>query len=31
MNIANWGDANLTSLTPHEPEPTEVVIVLAAS
>ncbi len=21
-NVANWGDAQLTSLTPHEPEPT---------
>jgi hypothetical protein len=28
VNLANWSDAQLTSLTPHEPEPTEVVIML---
>ena len=28
VNLANWTDANLTSLAPHEPEPTEVVVVL---
>jgi hypothetical protein len=28
VNLANWADANLTSLAPHEPEPTGVVIVL---
>jgi len=31
VNIANWGDTNQTSLAPHEPEPTEVVIQLAAN
>jgi hypothetical protein len=28
VNVANWGDANLTSLVPHDPEPTDVVIEL---
>lgn len=28
VNLANWGDANLTSLAPHEPEPTDAVIEL---
>jgi hypothetical protein len=28
VNLANWGDANLTSLAPHEPEPTDLVVVL---
>lgn len=28
VNLANWGDAHLTSLLPHEPEPTEVVVIL---
>ena len=28
VNLANWTDENLTSLAPHEPEDTEVVIVL---
>jgi hypothetical protein len=28
INIADWGDAQLTSLAPHEPEPTDVTIVL---
>jgi hypothetical protein len=28
VNLANWGDAQLTSLAPHEPEPTEVVVLL---
>jgi hypothetical protein len=28
VNLANWGDAQLSSLAPHEPEPTEVVVVL---
>jgi hypothetical protein len=28
VNLANWTDANLTSLAPHEPEATEVVVVL---
>lgn len=31
VNIANWEeDADGTSLRPHEPEPTDVVVVLAA-
>jgi hypothetical protein len=30
VNIADWTDANLTSLTPHEPEPTDVVVVLGS-
>jgi hypothetical protein len=28
VNLANWTDAELTSLTPHEPEPTGVVVIL---
>src|SRR6266699_5492318 len=28
VNLANWSDAQLTSLTPHEPEPTGVVVIL---
>jgi hypothetical protein len=28
INLANWTDANLTSLAPHAPEPTDIVIVL---
>jgi hypothetical protein len=28
VNLANWGDENLTQLTPHEPEPTDAVIEL---
>jgi hypothetical protein len=28
VNVAYWSDDNLTKLTPHEPEPTGVVIVL---
>jgi hypothetical protein len=28
VNLANWSDAQLTRLTPHEPEPTEVVVIL---
>src|SRR5260221_13338481 len=28
VNLANWSDAQLTSLAPHEPEPTEVVVIL---
>ena len=31
VNLANWNDARLTSLSPHEPEPTEVVIMLEMS
>ena len=30
VNLANWADANRTRLTPHEPEPTEVVVMLEA-
>jgi hypothetical protein len=28
VNVASWSDAELTSLMPHEPEPTEVVVML---
>lgn len=28
VNLANWTDENLTSLAPHEPEPTQLMIVL---
>jgi hypothetical protein len=28
VNLAYWSDENLTKLTPHEPEPTGVVIIL---
>jgi hypothetical protein len=28
VNVASWSDAQLTTLTPHEPEPTEVVVIL---
>ena len=28
VNLANWADAQLTSLMPHEPEPTEVIVIL---
>jgi hypothetical protein len=28
VNLANWSDANMTSLAPHEPEPTEIVVKL---
>jgi hypothetical protein len=28
VNVANWSDAQLTGLTPHEPEPTELVVIL---
>jgi hypothetical protein len=28
VNLANWGDANLTSLAPHEPELTDAVVEL---
>jgi hypothetical protein len=30
VNLAYWSDANLTQLRPHEPEPTGVVVILAA-
>jgi hypothetical protein len=26
VNLANWSDPNATTLAPHEPEPTEVVV-----
>jgi hypothetical protein len=28
VNVANWSDANMSGLMPHEPEPTEVVVIL---
>jgi len=28
VNVANWSDENLTSLAPHEPEPTGAIIEL---
>jgi hypothetical protein len=28
VNVASWTDAGLTSLAPHEPEPTEIIVVL---
>lgn len=28
VNLADWSDATLTSLRPHEPEPTGVLVVL---
>ena len=31
VNLANWSDATLTSLRPHEPEPTGVLVVLEPS
>jgi hypothetical protein len=27
INLADWSDAEMTSLTPHEPEPTEVIVI----
>jgi hypothetical protein len=30
VNLASWNDADLPKLAPHEPEPTEVVIVLGS-
>ena len=30
VNLASWSDANLTSLAPHEPEPTEAIIALGS-
>jgi len=29
ISVAHWGDANLTRLAPHEPEPTDAVVKLA--
>jgi len=28
VNLADWTDARLTSLAPHEPEPTEIIVML---
>jgi hypothetical protein len=28
VNLADWSDAHMNSLAPHEPEPTEIVVVL---
>jgi hypothetical protein len=28
VNLANWSDAHLTSLAPHEPVPTEIIVIL---
>jgi len=28
VNVADWSDAHRTSLAPHEPQPTEIVVVL---
>ena len=28
VNLANWTDAELTRLAPHEPVPTEVIVIL---
>jgi hypothetical protein len=28
VNVADWSDARMTSLAPHEPEPTQIVVVL---
>jgi len=28
VNLANWTDAHLTSLALHEPEPTEIIVIL---
>ncbi len=30
LNIANWSSGNPTTLEPHEPEPTDVIVTLAA-
>jgi len=29
VNLANWSDADMTSLAPHAPEPTEITLKLA--
>jgi hypothetical protein len=31
VNVADWGDENLSSLAPHEPEPTDTVIDLEST
>jgi hypothetical protein len=28
VNLASWTDAHLTGLAPHEPEPTEIIVML---
>jgi hypothetical protein len=28
VNVANWSDSHLSSLAPHDPKPTEVVVIL---
>jgi hypothetical protein len=28
VNLANWSDESMTDLVPHEPEPTEVIVML---
>jgi hypothetical protein len=28
VNLANWSDAHLTNLAPHEPEPTDIIVIL---
>jgi hypothetical protein len=31
VNVANWTDDNLSTLAPHEPEPTDTMVDLAAT
>jgi hypothetical protein len=31
VNLANWSDANLTKLAPHEPEPTDAIVELGSA
>jgi hypothetical protein len=31
VNLADWGDVKLTSLLPHEPQPTKVVVILEST
>jgi len=31
VNVANWGDEDLSSLAPHEPEPTDTMIDLTST
>jgi hypothetical protein len=28
VNLANWSDSKLTGLAPHDPEPTDIVVML---
>jgi hypothetical protein len=30
VNVANWSNPEWTALTPHEPEPTELVVILGS-